>query len=123
MELPIALQLREFGWALLFGAGAGLMQDLLRPLRRGRVSTALTDSLYCLLLLLGLLLFALYAGRGRLRIFALAAMALSGGLWLRLISPGFRRLELTRRKQFQKAGQSLQKTIKRMKIFSKNQKN
>ena len=123
MELPVALQLREFGWALLFGAGAGLAQDLLRPLRRGRVSTALADALYCLLLLLGLLLFALYAGRGRLRIFALAAMALSGGLWLRLVSPIFRRLETARRRLFQRSCRALKKSLKSMKFFSKNEKN
>lgn len=92
MELPVSLQLRELGLALAAGALFGLLYDLLRPLRRGRFCTALADGLYSLLLLAGLLLFTLYAGRGRLRIFAAAAMGLSGGLWLRLVSPLPRRL-------------------------------
>ena len=84
MELPVALQLRELAAALGAGAGFGLVYDLLRPLRRGRISTALTDLLYAALTLIGLLLFALYPGRGRLRLFALGAMGLSGSLWLAL---------------------------------------
>ena len=93
MELPVSLQLRELGWALALGALFGLLYDLLRPLRRGPASTALADLLFCLPLLPALLLFALYAGRGRLRLFAPAAMALSGGLWLRLLSPRIARLQ------------------------------
>lgn len=93
MELPVSLQLRELGLALALGAGFGLLYDLLRPLRRGRITTALADLLYALLILLGLLLFTLYAGRGRLRLFALAAIGLSGGLWLKLFSPLIRRLQ------------------------------
>lgn len=84
MELPIIIQLRELGWALLVGAGMGLLNDLLRPLRRGRGSTALADVLWCLSLLAVLPGFTLYAGRGRLRLFALLAMGLSGGLWTAL---------------------------------------
>ena len=82
MELPVGLQLRELALALALGAGLGLLYSLLRPLRRGRLLTSITDFLYVLAVLLCLLAFALYAGRGRLRIFALAAMAVSGGLWL-----------------------------------------
>ena len=93
MELPVALQLRELELSLALGAGLGLVYDLLRPLRRGRIFTALWDGLWCLLTLVCLLLFALYAGRGRLRLFALAGMAASGGLWLGLISPRIRRLQ------------------------------
>ncbi|MBQ1372491.1 MAG: hypothetical protein IIY70_06115 [Oscillospiraceae bacterium] len=97
MELPVFLQLRELGLALVFGVAAGLVYDLLRPLRRGVWSTGLVDAFYALLLLPALLLFALYAGRGRLRLFALIAMALSDSLWLWGISPLFRRLECRRR--------------------------
>lgn len=92
MELPVCLQLRELGLALGLGAGFGLLYGLLRPLRRGRLTTALADGFYGLLLLIGLLLFALYVGRGRLRLFAAAAMGLSGSLWLGLVSPLLRRM-------------------------------
>lgn len=84
MELPVGFQLRELGWALAFGAGLGLLNDLLRPLRRGRRTTALADVLWCLTLLAALPVFTLYAGGGRLRAFALLAMGLSGGLWTAL---------------------------------------
>ncbi|MBR4701981.1 MAG: spore cortex biosynthesis protein YabQ [Oscillospiraceae bacterium] len=70
MELPVITQLRELLYALAVGAGLGLCYDLLRPLRRGRWTTGLTDLIYCLLTLATLLGFALYAGRGRLRLFA-----------------------------------------------------
>ncbi len=93
MELPVARQLSELVWALIVGMGFGLVFDLLRPLRRGRVTTGLTDALWCLILLAGLLGFALYAGRGRLRLFALLAMAVSGGLWLWLVSPVIRQAQ------------------------------
>lgn len=93
MELPVVLQLRELRLALAFGAGLGLLYELLRPFRRGPRSAALADLLFCLLLLAGLLLFALYAGRGRLRLFVPAAMALSGGLWLRFVTPVSRRMQ------------------------------
>lgn len=91
MELPVALQLRELELALALGLGLAWSFELLRPLRRGRLSAALADGLWCVLLLLSLLGFALWAGRGRLRLFAAAAMGLSGGLWLGLISPILRR--------------------------------
>lgn len=84
MELPVGLQLRELELALALGAALGLVYDLLRPLRRGRGLTALTDLVYVTAVFLSLLAFALYAGRGRLRLFALGAMALSGGLWLQM---------------------------------------
>ena len=92
MELPVALQLRELELAVAAGLGLALAYDLLRPLRRGRVTTLLTDILWCGLVFAGLLAFALWAGRGRLRIFAAAASCLSCGLWLGLISPALRRL-------------------------------
>ncbi len=98
MELPVLLQLRELLLALALGTGLGLLYDLLRPLRHGRWKTAFTDALYTLLLFTALMLFALYAGRGRLRLFALAAMGCSGGLWLWLVSPLFRRIEAARRR-------------------------
>lgn len=92
MELPVSLQLRELVWALAAGVGAGLVYSLLGCFRQGRRGAAWTDGLYCLLLLAGLLAFALWAGRGRLRLFALLAMGLSGSLWLALAVPSLRRL-------------------------------
>lgn len=115
MELPVRLQLRELGLALALGAGLGLWYDLLRPLRRGRVSTPLWDGFYCLSLLLSLLAFAVYAGRGRLRLFALGAMALSGGLWLRLCSPLVRGL-------LHRVGGSLGTGLRSFKKFLKKRK-
>ena len=79
MELPVLTQLRELLYALAVGAGLGLCYDLLRPLRRGRWTTGLTDLIYCLLTLATLLGFALYAGRGRLRLFAELARRFPGG--------------------------------------------
>ena len=93
MELPVPVQLRELGAALVLGAGLGIWYDLLRLLRRGRRSTAAADLLFSLSTLPALLLFALYAGRGRLRIFALLAMAGGWGAWLATGSRPFRRLE------------------------------
>lgn len=82
MELPVARQLHELGLALVMGVCLALIYVLLRPLRRGRTSTAAADLVYVLVLPALLSGFALYAGRGRLRLFALAAMALSGALLL-----------------------------------------
>ena len=115
MELPVSLQLRELGWALALGAGLGLLQDLLRPLRRGPVTAALADLLFCLVLLVSLLVFTLYAGRGRLRIFALAALFLSGSLWLGLISPHLLRLQ-------RRLDRFVKQDEKNMKKVSKNVK-
>ena len=78
MELPVPLQLRELLWAVAAGAGFGLLYDLLGPLRRGRITGALTDLLYSLAVFCGLFFFTLYAGRGRLRIFAV--FGICGGL-------------------------------------------
>ena len=97
MELPVGLQLRELALALALGAGLALLYVLLRPLRRSRLLTSAMDFLYVLAVLLSLLAFALYAGRGRLRLFALAAMAVSGGLWLRL-GAFFRKTVINRQK-------------------------
>ena len=97
MELPVRVQLSELGWALAVGAALGLLYDLMRPLRRGRISTAAADLLYSLLLLLTLLAFGLYAGRGRLRVYALSFMTAAFVLyWLtlgRAVRAFFRKLD------------------------------
>lgn len=82
MELPVGLQLRELELALATGVCLGLLYTLLWPLRRNRFLTMGADLLYVLAVLATLLGFALYAGRGRLRLFALIAIFLSGSLWL-----------------------------------------
>ena len=98
MELPVQVQLRELGWALALGAGMGLLNGLLRPVRWGKALTALADFLWCLILLIALLGFTIYAGRGRLRAAALLAMALSGGLWTGLFSALRKGLKRLRKK-------------------------
>ena len=123
MELPVFLQLRELGRALAVGAAAGLFYDLLRPLRRGRWSTWASDAFYSLVLLLALLLFALYAGRGRLRLFALISMALTGTLWLWLISPLLRRMEASRRRFSHRLFGKIRYLVEQQKKNSKTKKN
>ena len=49
MARPVLLQLRELLCAVCAGVGLGLVYDLLRPMRRGRISTALADLIFCLL--------------------------------------------------------------------------
>lgn len=120
MELPVSVQLRELLLALGVGAAFGLLNDLLRPLRRGRFSTALLDLLWCLCFLTALPLFAVYAGRGRLRLFALAAMGLSGGLWLGLISPPLRRLQTGAERLLRSLMRRLRRSVH---FLRKNRKN
>lgn len=115
MELPVAVQLRELGWALALGLGLGLLNELLRLLRRGRGGTALADLLWCLALLTALLAFPLYAGNGRLRAADLLAMGLSGGLWTAMISFVRRRYK-NRRKNCK----NFAKTAKKVLHFAKN---
>lgn len=89
MELPVLVQLRELLLALGTGLCLGLVYDLLRPFRRGRWSAALSDLIFSLINLLALLAFSLYAGRGRLRIFAVAAVFFGLCLWLWAFSRPF----------------------------------
>ena len=93
MELPVYGQARELAWALVLGTALGLVYDLLRPLRRGRISTALTDLLFCALTALALPAFTLYGGGGRLRIFALFGILTGAALWFLTLSRPLRRLE------------------------------
>ena len=94
MELPLRLQALQLAAAFALGAALGVVYDLLRALRR-RVPalTAAADVLFCLLLLVGLLALALYAGGGLLRLFFFPGIAL--GAWAyfrtlgRLLLPAF----------------------------------
>ena len=81
MELPVARQAVEFAWAAALGLALGCWYDVLRALRRRHPRlTVPADGLYCLTALLALLAFALYAGRGMMRLFALLGMGLGAML-------------------------------------------
>ena len=72
MELPVARQAVEFAWAAALGLALGCWYDVLRALRRRHPRLTIpADGLFCLTVLLVLLAFALYAGRGMLRLFAM----------------------------------------------------
>lgn len=93
MELPVTDQLAELAKALILGFLLGFCYDLIRPLRRGRASTACTDLLFCLLTLAALLAFTIYGGRGRLRIFGILGICLGAAGYFVLLSKGVVRLE------------------------------
>lgn len=83
---------RTAGRGVRAGGGAGLAlgcwYDVLRALRRRHPRlTVPADGLYCLTALLALLAFALYAGRGMMRLFALLGMGLGAMLWFLTLSP------------------------------------
>ena len=91
MESGIVPQAAALLLAALLGLGAGLLYDLLRPPRRAmrRAWAALIDLLYALCVGIGLFLFAMSAGEGRLGLWELGA-ALAGFLvYLHLLSPVF----------------------------------
>lgn len=88
MELPVSLQCVELLRAAALGFGLGLYYDVLRCIRgRSRVLTHLFDLLFGLTLLLSLLLFALYAGRGDFRLFAFVGILCGASLYFLLLSP------------------------------------
>ena len=71
MELPVLFQAEQFAQAVLLGGLLGLVYDLLRAPRRFLPKLAgVLDALFLLALLLSLLFFALYAGQGQFRLFA-----------------------------------------------------
>ena len=88
MELPVSLQAAQFLWAAALGIALALFYDLLRALRRRHPRlTRPADALFCIVLLPALLLFALYAGRGRFRLFFYPAIFLGGALYFYALSP------------------------------------
>ncbi len=94
MGVRLEDQLRSLLLALALGAAAGLLYDLLRPLRRrtGPLAGALLDIFACLLTGCGAFLYAMGAGNGRLGQWELAAMLLGFLLYLHVLSPPLLRL-------------------------------
>ena len=91
MENAVSAQLQLFLQSILLGGTAGLVYDLLRALllHRPRL-TPLLDSLYCVLLGMGLLRFALRRGAGELRIFVLLGLLGGAVLYFSGCAPFFR---------------------------------
>lgn len=124
MELPVALQGSQFLLAVIFGAVYGLVYDLLRGLRRNlRAMTQFADLLFCLLCLLGNLLFAFYIGQGEYRIFMLIAGLLGALIYFlslsRIIFPTFQLLWRLILLPFRKIRLILGKTAKKSLKISK----
>lgn len=80
MENYVPQQIVSFFHAALLGLMAGVLYDLLRQLRlyrrRSRALTHLLDSVYVLVTLLLIFLFALRQGEGELRLYMLLAIVL-----------------------------------------------
>ncbi len=77
MNLPVHAQLIQFLWSVPFGFGLAVFWCLLRAIRTARPRlTHLCDGLFGLVLLPALLLFALYIGAGRFRLFFFPGIAL-----------------------------------------------
>ena len=88
MELPVSFQAAQFGLSVLFALGLGLLYDWLRSVRRTVPALQdVCDGLFCLLLGAGLLLFALYVGRGQFRLFFFVGMLAGLILYFLLLSP------------------------------------
>lgn len=87
MSLPLAFQGGQLLSAVLLGACYALVYDLLRGLRRNaKWLTQLLDLCFCLILLLGNFLLALFVGKGQYRIFMLLATILGAALWFLTLS-------------------------------------
>ena len=87
MQLPLALQTVQFLLSALLGVSMSLLYDVFRAIR-GRVKAAcLLDGLFGLVLVLGMLLFALYPGRGEFRIFMYIGMLFGVVFYFLTLSP------------------------------------
>ena len=88
MSLPVAWQLEQFLWSMGLGAALALVWTMLRALRILRPGlTHLCDALFGLFLTPTLLLFALYAGHGRFRLFFFPGIAFGAALFFLLPGP------------------------------------
>ena len=85
MKLPVAFQLRQFLLAVAFGAALAVFWCFLRALRSlfPRL-TPCCDAVFSLLLTPSLLLFALYAGKGKFPVFFVPSI-LSGFFLLKKV--------------------------------------
>lgn len=76
MNLTVASQLIQFLWSVLLGVCLALFWSFLRALRTDHPRlTHLCDGLFGLVLIPTLLLFALYVGGGRFRLFFFPGIA------------------------------------------------
>jgi len=92
MELPVSLQGAQFAGAFALGLALAAAYDLFRAVRRAHPRlTRPLDALYCLLLLISLLLYALYPGRGEFRVFFYPGIFLGALLWFLTVSAPFLR--------------------------------
>ena len=88
MSLPVAWQIEQFLWSVGLGAALALVWTLLRAVRILRPGlTHLCDALFGLFLTPTLLLFTLYAGHGRFRLFFFPGIALGAALFFWLPGP------------------------------------
>lgn len=89
MEIRVGEQALALALALLLGLGAGLLYDMLRPLRRrgGKPLAAVTDAVFALASAFCLFLFAMQADNGRLGTWELAAALLGFLLYMHALSP------------------------------------
>jgi len=83
----ISAQLLVFGQSILLGLAAGLLYDLLRPLRlRVPPLAGFLDSLYCLTAAAAVFLFTLRQAQGQLRFYVLLGIAGGGALFFGIFS-------------------------------------
>lgn len=90
--MTAAEQARALGMMAALGAALGLGYDLLGPMRRGRVSTAMADVLFGVLCAAGMTLTALLLRMNPFRLYAFAGVALGMGAYAATMGQILRRL-------------------------------
>ena len=86
MENYVSAQLLLLGQAALLGMLGGVVYDLLRPLRRGRL-IHLTDALFTGGGLVLMVWFLTAVSRGEARLFLLLGACVGAGLYFLLLAP------------------------------------